>query len=788
MAVDVTEAQSGPVLRGPALELACHLADGSLSLRPLGGGLPWLPRCRASAVVGDPPVAISTACGFDARYSVSPIADKHGRGTQLSLTARREAGEPFLRLHAALYEDQPFAVLRLEVENAAGAPLPVHRLTVMATPAEGRGRLRMPSPPSRWSFYRQGWQSWTPALIVRSRDDETLAGPPVIAPEALAEGRAGCRGYVQADDLAVLKDLPSGASVLAGFISGHDMLSQVRGDMRRRSLEALCFADGLTLAPGETLSSERLLVDLSGPAEAALARYGDALGRQMGARRPPDTSGWCSWYYYFWGISEELVLRQLDFLARHRQDIPLEYIQIDDGYATGIGDWTACNERFPHGMAWLADRIREAGFKPALWLAPFMVGEKSALFREHPEWLVRGDDGRPALAMHNWDQECYGLDCSHPQALAWVEDLFRQVVAWGYEYVKIDFVFAAAVAGRRYDPQVTRAQAYRRGVEAVRRAVGERFILGCGALMAPSVGLVDGMRIGPDVAPWWRHRVSQEASEDVRHKQRGLLSLHATENSLRNILTRYWSHRRLWLNDPDCLLVRDQATTLTPDEVRTLATAVALSGGMLLASDDMAALPEARLDILRALLPPYGRSATPLDLFESDPPALFQLYVTRPFEAWSLLGAFNWDGRRRRLRVPLPPGPHHVFDFWTGRYFGVAAGHVDIGLLPPHGCRLLALRPDRGHPQLLSTSFHFTQGALEVEDSSWQDADRRLSISLRPVAKRKGELIVVAPAAYRLARLEVRGTPVTARARPDGILAVALELLAPVRLQMAFDS
>ncbi len=791
----------GPVLRGPALELACDLANGSFSLRPLGGPSlagPWLPRCHAQAIVGQPPAAVSTAGGFEDRYTVESISDAHGRGTLLSLTTRRRSGEPRLRLHAALYESHPFAVLRLEVENATGMPLPVHQLIVVATPTGRRGGLLMPSPPSRWRFYRQGWQSWTPVVTLRSRDDETLAGPPVLAPEPVAEGRSGHRGYFQADDLGLLTDLPSGASLLAGFISGRDMLSQVRVDMRRRSLEALSFADGVTLAPGEVLSSERLLLDLSGSpprAEAAvrpsadveaLARYGDALGREMGARARAGATGWCSWYYYFWSISEEEALRQLDYLARHRHDLPLEYVQIDNGYAAGIGDWTTCNERFPHGMAWLADRIGQAGFKPGLWLAPFMVGEKSALYREHPDWLVRAPDGRPALAMRNWDQECYALDCSQPQALAWVEDLFRQVAAWGYEYVKIDFIYAAAIAGRRHDPRVTRAQAYRRGVEAIRRAVGERFILGCGALMAPSVGLVDGMRIGPDVAPWWRHRVSQGVSDDVRHKQRGLLSLPATENALRNVLARYWSHRRLWLNDPDCLLVRGQATSLSLDEVRTLATAIALSGGMLLASDDLTALPQERLDILRALLPPYGLSATPLDLFESTTPALFQLDIARSFESWKLLGVFNWDDRRRRLRVPLPEGEHHVFDFWTGRYFGAASQEANLGLVPPHGCRLLALRRALDRPQLLSTTFHFTQGALEVEDCSWDEGAGRLAITLRPMPKKGGEVLVVAPAAYRWTAATADGIPLKARRRHDGVIVLPVQVTAPTRLEVFF--
>jgi hypothetical protein len=46
-------------------------------------------------------------------------------------------------------------------------------------------------------------------------------------------------------------------------------------------------------------------------------------------------------------------------------------------------------------------------------------------------------------------------------------------------------------------------------------------------------------------------------------------------------------HRRLWLNDPDCVMLRSSETRLSREERFALASAVAISGGMLLVSDDM---------------------------------------------------------------------------------------------------------------------------------------------------------------------------------------------------------
>lgn len=802
----VARGRRGPVLRNAHLEVVCNLAGGSIGVRPAGGGLPWLPRCLALVEAGEPARTLASSdSGFRREYEVSAVEDAHGRGSRLILTSL--AGGLTLALHVTLYDDRPFAVLQLEVTNGGGTLLSVHRLAPLSTPSQGKGRIALGGPSSRWSFYRHGWQSWTPTLTLLTREPDISALPPMLGPEMPPEEWASARpagGRFLADDMGAITDLSTRTCLLAGFISAREQLCQVRLDGRRRCLEAFSWADGVPLEPGATVRSERLLVDLAGPPLESLGRYGDALGREMGARVPDrTTSGWCSWYRFFTTVREEDVLSNLRFLVEHRDELPVEYVQLDDGYQTGIGDWESINEKFPHGLRWLADRIHEAGFKAGLWFAPFTVGANSALLRDHPEWLIKDDEGGPVQAIHNWDQACYGLDCTHPEVQAWLERLFRTVAEeWGFDFVKVDFVYSAALKGRRHDPNVTRAQAYRRGLEIIRRAVGERFVLGCGAPIAPSVGLVDGMRIGPDVAIWWRvpPGVPSPAGRQARARRqdrqgRPASSFPAAENALRNILTRFWCHRRLWLNDPDCFLARDEVATLavggrempttllTLDEVRTLATAIALSGGIVLDSDNLPAMSPERVAIVSLLLPPWGESAVPLDLFETGMPSLFQLAVERPWESWTLFGVFNWEDEPSTLRAPLPAGRLHVFDLWSGKYAGIRSGEAVFPNVPAHGCKLLALREALDRPQLVSSTFHFTQGALEVEDCRYDEGRRTLALSLRPVAKRDGELIFQAPSGLRPGAVE-GGADVYHR--PDGLWSLRLRLVRPLRLEVPF--
>jgi alpha-galactosidase len=93
--------------------------------------------------------------------------------------------------------------------------------------------------------------------------------------------------------------------------------------------------------------------------------------------------------------------------------------------------------------------------------------------------------------------------------------------------------------------------------------------------------VVDGMRIGPDVAPWWEPRDAFPGYAEAAP---------STRNAWRSTLVRSAFHRRLWLNDPDCLMLRTADTDLTPDQVEAWADAVGVSGGMALVSDDLALL------------------------------------------------------------------------------------------------------------------------------------------------------------------------------------------------------
>lgn len=230
-------------------------------------------------------------------------------------------------------------------------------------------------------------------------------------------------------------------------------------------------------------------------------------------------------------------------------------LQVDDGWQVKVGNWQA-NEKFPSGMEALANGIQATG---RAWLAPLIAAESSQLFQQHPSWFIHNSNGNFVSAGFNWGEPLYALDTTHPDALEWLAALMKQVRSWGFDCLKLDFLYAAALPGVRHlDLPLPREAAYRNGLQIMREAIGENaYYLACGAPILPSLGLCDGLRIGPDVADFW------ESERDAR-----ILCNPTTpgaRNAIRTSLHRLWLASLLHI-DPDVAYFRSKHTSLTPEQ------------------------------------------------------------------------------------------------------------------------------------------------------------------------------------------------------------------------------
>ena len=425
--------------------------------------------------------------------------------------------------------------------------------------------------PSRARVYEHGWQSWSPAGIHPATGTSPRATDEATQTMVYRPGcPAPTRGF-QGEGLIAVQPAPGAPVYLWTAPAPERAVPSIRIRAER---------DRLVVSADAEVAASTYDSGLG----AALGQWAQALAVRMGvgpvAPAPPV---WCSWYCYWEAVTPEDVLVNLDAIVERQ--LPVEVVQVDDGWQAGLGDWQA--ESGWGSLSALAARVRDAGLRPGLWLAPFLVGARSTLAADHPDWLVEGAD-----AGRNWGQDLLVLDVTCPAAAEHLTGVLHNLAAAGFDYFKLDFLYAGALAGHRY-ADCAPMTAYREGLRLVRAALpAGTTLLGSGAPLLASIGLVDAMRVGPDVAGQGRRDRPDRRPRAIRTGS-----------------ARSFQHARWWVNDPDCLLLRPGV--LGREE---WAGYVRASGGLAGLSDPVRQLDRWGLDTARQLLRPS--STEPVDLVE----------------------------------------------------------------------------------------------------------------------------------------------------------------------------
>ena len=483
------------------------------------------------------------------------------------------------------------------VANNAAEPVTVRSVSVVYSVRSVGGDLRM---------LRNGYQSWSHTGLAypgREADPSLSDGAlELLLMSHHADQRPASGTAVRSELVTVLAD--DRDAVLLGALGGdrHDTTFRMGSGRNGLELAVEAFLGDVTLAAGEVRELHDVVVRATADPVGELDRWAAECGKRSAARvDAPYQVGWCSWYHYFEHVTERSFVADVKRAA----DWPIDVLQLDDGFQAAVGDWTSTNDSFPSGLEGVAAAVASVGKRAGLWLAPFLAAPDSQLAMEHPEWIARTAAGEPLIAMHNdhWGGFVHALDTSHPEVQDHLEQLARELVAIGFTYLKLDFTYAPGFDGVWHDRSLTPAQRVRAGYDAIRRGAGDStFLLGCGAPQGACIGVVDGMRIGPDVAPWW------SAKPELWPYPGYEGTIPATSNAWRNTLARSFQHRRLWLNDPDCLMLRDTETDLTHEQMRAWALAVGMSGGMAVISDDLSLLDSQASDLLNEVVE-LGRAA-----------------------------------------------------------------------------------------------------------------------------------------------------------------------------------
>ena len=395
----------------------------------------------------------------------------------------------------------------------------------------------------------------------------------------------------------------------------------------------------------------------------ALEKYSNIIyktNKKINNRLVKSITGWCSWYYYGQNISEDTIKENVNQIKKNNIDI--DYVQIDDGWFTYKGDWVE-NDKFPSGMKNLAEYIKKEGYIPGIWVAPFTACKESNLYKNHPEYFVKEYDS----------SEPYGyltLDLSQKAVCKYIYVLFHKLsYEWGYRYIKIDYVSFCFSAGRYSDINFTGLKNFKKGFEIIRKAITkDTKILACTSPLMASIGQTHLLRTSMDIF---------EKYESLREVAKQVL--------LRSFL------QKNVVIDPDCIMIRTSLNedescfrlcTRNEKEIQTFLSFIACSSGNIVFSDKLILLSSDKINDMKRLLPLKDFDIKVLDFDINSIPSIIEADINKELK---VLFYYNWSEFEETYTYKFK-NDSYIYDYWNEKYLSSKEGSFAV---KPHECKVL---------------------------------------------------------------------------------------------------
>lgn len=537
-----------------------------------------------------------------------------------------------------------------------------------------------------------------------------------------------------------------------------------------RKLTCTIPCDDYLLQPGETISTDKIaILDTTDIAPRdTLTAWADAVNA---IHRPNIPSHIPAGFLAGWLIStkcektDSQILRNMAAAGPlHKLGLEYAWISIDNLLNGSPGNWLQSNtDNFHDGVPQFLRQITAAGFKPGLWICPFMMLEGTHDFNQTQGFLQKKRDGALASRGNGWPwaprnangqrPQIYSLDSDCPETADYLNSIFATYAQWGVRYHMIDFL------GNGFHDSTLRhttfaKTSFRKLLRSFREHTApDTFLISATGSSLANIGAFASARIGLDYGES-RQLEPHFPSYPANYVINGSFGSAGApnRNAVQNLAMWGFAHNRFFQCNSNMMTVDKPI----PRNEAIIATSLfGISPSPVFFQDDFERMAPERLELLKKVLPRCPGMPEQIDLFTKtdaakNPLHVFRLPVSTAWGNWTLCAIFNLNDSSRTVQLDaaalgLNPVKHYwLYDFWDENYLGTFRCTTTLEV-PAMTCKVLRFTEKLSHPWILSTDFHVHQGQAELTDVSWDAQTMVLSGTAKRAAGEKGCLFVVSP-------------------------------------------
>jgi alpha-galactosidase len=382
-----------------------------------------------------------------AHAEVLEVTGKLGNlGKQVNVNGKVPGTEIEETLTLEVYDEFPnLALLTLRLRNSGATDIPLDAVTLQRHSFGSTSGSAIPPSPM-WTFQGASlkWGKDEIFPVPAKFSQENPFGAPVKTKDDLGSAGGG---------IPVVAFWTDRVGEAIGHVETLPLVLSlpVQTTPDGRVEAAVSIPANTVLKPGEAFSTPRtFLAVYGGDFYEPLSLWSNVIAKE-GLAAPTNNEenyavSWCGWGYEF-GVTPKQMLDTVPKL----KELGIHWATLDDGWFNNYGDWQPRQPTFAgDAIQDMVKKFHEQGIKVQLWWLPLAVedghygygGRKyvvSDVVKQHPDWLILDQQGKPARMARNLAALCPAL----PEVPAYYKQLTERFIRdWGFDGHKLDNIYA----------------------------------------------------------------------------------------------------------------------------------------------------------------------------------------------------------------------------------------------------------------------------------------------------------------------------------------------------------